>query len=310
MALIPPFFLDCVVAIGILANDEKQWVASGFLYADFVRKIDEQNNEWRIYLVTNRHVFEGQPLVQVRFNPQEAKPAQEYPVPLTNPDDSPAWVSHPDPEVDVAVVQINANLLDEHRIQFAAFRSDLHVADIAKANELGLTEGDGVFALGFPLGLVGGERNYVIVRAGVIARIRDALSRSTKEFLADIPIFPGNSGGPVVTRPEMSSIQGTKSQRAAYLVGMVKAYVPYQEVAISQQTKRPRIVFEENSGLAAVIPVDFIKETIEHHLINRCISICTSRQRWQHTGCQEAERRRGQDRLTFGLRAESKTEPP
>jgi hypothetical protein len=27
--------------------------------------------------------------------------------------------------------------------------------------------------------------------------------------------------------------------------------------------------------------------------INRCISICTSRQLWQHTGCQEVERRRG-----------------
>ena len=27
--------------------------------------------------------------------------------------------------------------------------------------------------------------------------------------------------------------------------------------------------------------------------INRCISICTKRQLWQHTGCQEAERRRG-----------------
>ncbi len=43
--------------------------------------------------------------------------------------------------------------------------------------------------------------------------------------------------------------------------------------------------------------------------INHCISICTRRQLWQHTGCQEAERRRGQDQSTFESRAESRIEP-
>ena len=33
--------------------------------------------------------------------------------------------------------------------------------------------------------------------------------------------------------------------------------------AVSDQTKRPRIIFEENSGLATVVPVDFIVETVE-----------------------------------------------
>jgi len=34
-------------------------------------------------------------------------------------------------------------------------------------------------------------------------------------------------------------------------------------MAISQQTKRPRIIFEENSGLTAVEPVDHILKTVE-----------------------------------------------
>jgi hypothetical protein len=37
---------------------------------------------------------------------------------------------------------------------------------------------------------------------------------------------------------------------------VVSGYVPYQDVAISVQTNRPRVIFEENSGMAAVIPID------------------------------------------------------
>jgi hypothetical protein len=46
----------------------------------------------------------------------------------------------------------------------------------------------------------------------------------------------------------------------------VQSYVPYQDLAVSLQTKRPRVVFEENSGLAAVHPVDLIEETIQIYL--------------------------------------------
>ena len=154
----------------------------------------------------------------------------------------------------------SANLLREHRIKFSWFNSDDHAVTCAAAKELGITEGDGVFVLGFPMGLVGGDRNFVIVRQGTIARIRDTLAGGSKECLVDVSVFPGNSGGPVVTRPELAAIQGTKPLLASHLLGMVKAYIPYRDVAISTQTKRPRIIFEENSGLTAVIPVDFIRE--------------------------------------------------
>lgn len=112
------------------------------------------------------------------------------------------------------------------------------------------------------MGLIGGQRNYVIVRQGTIARIRDYLAGTSTEFLVDATIFPGNSGGPVITRPELTSIQGTKNIQSAYLVGVVQGYLPYDDVAISTQTKRPRVIFEENSGLASVVPMDYVKEVV------------------------------------------------
>ena len=49
----------------------------------------------------------------------------------------------------------------------------------------------------------------------------------------------------------------------AALIGIVKSYIPFQDVAISQLTQRPRVVFEENSGLANVETVDKIIDTIQ-----------------------------------------------
>jgi S1-C subfamily serine protease len=112
----------------------------------------------------------------------------------------------------------------------------------------GFSEGDSVFAMGFPMGLVGDERNTVIVRGGVLARIRDAIAKPRLPFMIDTTVFPGNSGGPVVSKPEMMAIQGTQSHRNAHLIGIVASYVPYIDVAISQQTKRPRVTFAKTQA--------------------------------------------------------------
>lgn len=257
MALIPPFFLDCVVAIGFVTADEVRYAATGFLVGHLTQNAPEvQDRKYRLYLVTNRHVFKGRNVAKLRFNPSGNLPAKVYDLPLIDADGKPQWHGYPDEGVDVAVQSINAELLQKDGIQFSFFASDLHILPFTKAGDEGLSEGDSVFVLGFPLGQVGVERNYVIVRQGAIARVRDALAGSSQEFLLDASIFPGNSGGPVVTRPEAIAIEGTKSLSKAWLVGVVSGYVPYQDVAISVQTNRPRVMFEENSGMATVIPID------------------------------------------------------
>jgi S1-C subfamily serine protease len=173
-------------------------------------------------------------------------------------------VSHPDPSVDVSVIPINGEYLRSEHLKSAFFANDKHVADRAKMTEIGTSIGDGLYVLGFPMGISGTIlRNYVIARRGSIARISDVLDSSTKTFLIDAFVFPGNSGGPVVSAVSVVAIGGTKAQSTAYLIGIVKGYVPYDDVAVSQQTGRPRLLSEENSGLAEVIPVDYINETID-----------------------------------------------
>ena len=266
MALIPRFYLDCVVAIGVPAEEEQiSWIASGFLYGDFLKTVKEKNL-YLVFLVTNRHVFDGRKQIILRFNPSSGEQAREYPLNLVDESSQKLlWTPHPNPQIDIAVTVPNVKFLRKEKIQFSYFRSDQHIAALDKIAELGITEGDFVYVLGFPMGLIGPERNYVIVRSGNIARIQDAVDHRSNEFLIDASIFPGNSGGPVVTKPEVVAITGTKAVSSGYLVGVIQSYVPYRDVAVSSQTHQPRIVFEENSGLTAVIPIDFVIEAIKAH---------------------------------------------
>ena len=65
------------------------------------------------------------------------------------------------------------------------------------------------------------------------------------------------------TQPDGVAIIDTKANNKCVLIGMVSSYLPYTEVAISTQTGRPRMIFEENSGLGIVIPMEQIMQTIE-----------------------------------------------
>ncbi len=264
MALLPPMYLNTVVALGCPGdNQEIKYSATGFLYAYPTGEVDEEGEKtfWT-FLVTNRHVFETifqhSEILSSRFNKLDATGSSAYSVSRKNAN----WTAHPDPECDVAVLGINPDQLMADNIEHTFFYDD-RALTCEQAATLGVSEGDGVFILGFPLGQAGDERNYVIARQGIIGRAQHWLRGNASTFLIDASIFPGNSGGPVLLKPEAVAIRGTKANDKCALIGMVSSYLPYQEVAVSQQTGRPRMIFEENSGLATVVPCDAINEAIQ-----------------------------------------------
>lgn len=253
-----------MAAIGVPSDAGNRWVASGFFYGKSIKTENQQL--WRTYLVTNRHVLEKLTHVLIRLNPKAGNPAKEFNVPLTDLAGQRVIFNHPDSKVDVAVVPINLNAPELQNLEINYFVEDTHTLTRNQAKQQGLAEGDLVYVLGFPLELVGGARNYVVVRQGNIARIRDALDGVSDDFLIDAAVYPGNSGGPVVTKPEIVAITGTNAISTSYLIGIVRAYIPYTDVAVSPQTGRTRITFEENSGLASVVLVDKVNEAVQVHL--------------------------------------------
>lgn len=256
MSLIPPQFLDAVVAIGITSGKDRDWIGTGFFYG-----IPAGGNQYTVFLITNRHVLDGLRLAWIRLNSQADNSTKEYRLDVLFKNGRPMWVGHPDPDVDIAALWINAGFLQRDRRRFSFFMEDQNVLDGITLQKSSIAEGDGVFLLGYPMGLVGAN-HYVICRSGSIARIKDVKEGTGRKILLDGMVFPGNSGGPVVLRPTMHAIAGTKAHKSADLLGIVTSYVPYKDVAYSAQTKRPKVIFEENSGLSVIHPSQLIIETV------------------------------------------------
>jgi len=277
MALIPPDFLNSVTSIEIEKKKEdgkveKIPIATGFLFGKNTGKKDVENNAlYSIFLITNRHVFEDAKTkifrkeVFLRFNIGENQGAKSYKVTLLNEKNQPLWIRHEDENVDIAIFPINGQKLKEEGIRFFFFAEDLHTFLSSQFKEIGISTGDGIFVLGFPLGIRGETRNFVIVRQGIIARADEEVLKK-HFFFIDAQIYPGGSGGPVILKPELVSITGTKNVGRAGLIGIISKGITYPEVAISEQTGRPRIVFEEQTGLVEVVPVDSVIEAIDTFL--------------------------------------------
>lgn len=264
MALLPPFYLDSVVALGVGHDATKRrWIGTGFIFGNLVAGGGTPDKKkYNLWLVTNKHVLASLTEVYVKLNSAADPNSKDFRVPLVSRNGKRLWVGHPGDDTDVAAIWLNAGFLAQEQLRFSPILSDAHTCTKEKMKTGILNEGDRVFVLGFPMGLVAAERQYVICRSEIIARIRDYLDDRTTDFLVDAPVFPGNSGGPVVLCPSALSIQGTKAPERADLIGIVKSYVPYLDVAVSAQTQRPRITFEENSGLTAVEPMDAITQTV------------------------------------------------
>jgi len=258
MALLPPKALDIVVAIGSkVDDDETQWIGTGFIYGF---RDAESGGEVYPFLVTNAHVLADDDIIVIKMNRADALPANEYAVNLEGNRDR--ITVHPD-GLDVAALPMPAEFWNVDQVSTSAvFEADSLTPE--KAGEIGVSEGDGVFAIGFPLGLVGYEDQlFPIVKQGCIARIRDWLSGRTRHILIDANIFPGNSGGPIFLRPSVIAIGGRRANPTPYLIGMASGYIPYEDTAASLQTGRERVIFEENSGIVEVVPSDAIMETVQ-----------------------------------------------
>lgn len=272
MSLIPPHYLNTVLSIEIenkQPNGEikKRSIATGFLVGKEIGENSEKEKMFRLFVVTNRHVFQDQKTKQFlkevlfRFNTLDNK-SHYFKTALLKEDSSPLWHMHEDEKVDLAILPINAGAIQEAKINFHFFQGqDLFYAkDFEDKN---ISTGDGLFVLGFPMSISGKLRNFVIVRQGIIARVDEEVLED-RYFYIDASAYPGNSGGPVIHKPEIVAITGTKSNSSAGLIGVISSGETYSDVAISQQTGEPRVIFAEQTGLVRVVPIELIFEIIDN----------------------------------------------
>lgn len=265
MSRLPPNFLKAIVALGSSQNPEGEvfWTATGFFYGYIP---PGETDKGYPYLVTNRHVLDGVETLYLRLNPTlEDCRARIFACPLLDKRGKPLWFGHPKASIDLAVLPFDFGLLSlKEGVTGLILNSQLNAYHLKQLKDR-VWEGDDVFILGFPLGTVGAFRNAPVVRRGCIAQIQELYSGHSPSFLVDAEVFPGNSGGPVILAPETVTPCDSPPRKPA-LVGVAFAYLAYQDLATSDQTGHPRVIFEENTGLTEVYPVDRVDETIRAHL--------------------------------------------
>lgn len=259
MAIIPEFYNKAVVAIGVQGPDSVNWCGTGFL----VYRVVNEAKDLVPILVTNKHVLDSKQEVIVRLRQKDSDAVIDERVPLYK-DGSPLYKVHPDSNIDIAVVLLDGNYIMEKQIEFSGFNIDAeHSMSTSELKASGVEEGSLVYMLGFTMGLVNMASTDPICRLGCIARMSPAQLLETKNILIDIQNFPGNSGSPIISRPEHMSIEGTPYLDKSVLVGIVHSYIPYKERLMNIQTKKIVEERSENSGLAYVHPVEYIREVVD-----------------------------------------------
>jgi len=164
------------------------------------------------------------------------------------------WIFHENAEVDVAIIPFG---LDPQKDNVKVVPDNLFLLSDR------IFELYDVFFLSYQPGIEPQKKISPVIRGGIISIIND-----DKSFYIDAFAFPGNSGGPVFLKPSLirfdrKGISIGGDPLGGKFVGIVGEYIPYQEIAISTQTGRPRVMFEENTGLSKVWSVEFIREIFD-----------------------------------------------
>lgn len=260
MAIIPKIYLNSVVSIGVRDNGKQiHWIGTGF----FVCRDSTEKGKVLPMLVSNKHVFKDKDTVIIRMQKEGSDELEEVDFPLLNDDRSPRYFLHDMEDVDIAVLCINAQYIHDKKLAFPYIHIDKNAMSSSELRENGAEEGSIVYMLGFPMSLVNVSSNLPLSRMGCISRMSETQIKEQHNMLVDIQNFPGNSGSPIITRPEFVSVGGSPSLTKCVLVGIVHSYIPYREQLINNQTKEVVEIRSENSGIALVHPVEYIREIID-----------------------------------------------
>jgi hypothetical protein len=255
---------ESAVAFGVGADptDDStiKWVATGFAVARPTGMPAEDPGmiDVRITLVTNRHVVDHEMDLILHLNPRGSSKPARLALKSYRADDDPVWVGHPDPTVDVAVTGAVQGWLNKAELDPLSSIPWPIALDLQEMRQQRVTEGDAVFLIGYPRGIVpSGEVHHPVVRRGGIARIQDTYQQGGRDFLIDAPAFPGNSGGPVILAPRFHQVdpKADPVNPGTALLGIIS----------SGQKYPGKDGVDHFMGLNKVFTVDAIAEAIDEH---------------------------------------------
>lgn len=258
----PQNMLDAVVSIGIENTEKKPfWIGTGFI----VSRVNSANpKQIFFYLITNKHVVENQTKIIIRLNKMSEELYDDCKILLIDDNKKKLYSEHPNESTDVIACLIDPITLFNDKTVWQAFDLDKQALTLEQMKKEGLQEGSLVYSLGFPMGIVDIIKTPIF-RLGCISRFRDAYFKRNyyPKYYVDAQTFPGNSGGPIINRQEITISDGKPKILSSYLIGILSEYIQYRDELYSSQDGEVRMILKENSGITVVHPADRIKEVVE-----------------------------------------------
>lgn len=168
------------------------------------------------------------------------------------------WVFHENKEVDIAMIAFPTSVQDDN------FKT---IPDYLFVSSDQFYEIFDIFFLSYQPGIEIQGNISPIIRSGTVSLMND-----DKTFYVDAAAFPGNSGSPVFLNPSSMTYDkiGLSSVPGGF-IGIIGQYISYKETAVSLQTRRVRVIFEENTGLSRVWSVSFLQDVINSESFKRSI---------------------------------------
>jgi hypothetical protein len=247
----------------------------GFAEADgtcfFVFYEDKRGGEnfGFMYLVTNRHMAKPGAedaknysvlMTNVRLNLRNSVQSEETTLPIGS---QLHWYFPADESVDLAVLPV---LPDQNRYDYMPLPASIFATNDVVESQ-GVAEGDHVLFTGYFYQLPGTKKFQPIVREGILAMLPDEKLETTLRepghlYLADVHVFGGNSGSPLMVA--LGGFRNGGVYAGGYkLLGVISGY--YHEDSDFKLTVATTLHgrLEQNSGIAMVVPADELKALLD-----------------------------------------------
>ncbi|WP_158691044.1 trypsin-like peptidase domain-containing protein [Streptomyces sp. 351MFTsu5.1] len=236
-------------------------VGTGFLLH---KKVNDSSSI--LFIVTNKHVLADAQLLTLGFiargDDGEPKLGQREDVTIGNP--GIAWVGHPDPEVDVAVLSIGEII---EQLGQKIFYRTMPMSQMP-------VDGDGLFIdaieeitfIGYPNGQQDPAHLTPIVRRGITATPLELPFSGKPSFLVDGSVFGGSSGSPVFLLNEGFYRSGPTSVAPGnrlVLVGVIAATMQRSTLLPLVVGHGPHVKLAQELNLGVAYNWHAIEQTIQ-----------------------------------------------
>lgn len=225
------------------------------------------------FVVTNRHLVEGVRSGGLVFTQKKrGQPALGERFQVNINDFSHAWFTHPDPEVDIAIIPLRPleQAARDQGVELYYHAIDSYLAPDASVLRA-LDALEQVVFVGYPSGVWDQVNLMPIMRRGTTATPLALNFEGRKEFLIDAAVYPGSSGSPVfVYQPD--TLRPSQSGGKKFLFVGVVAAVFFREEASHlvsvpvPANNQPMVMGSEMIDLGLVIKSDAVIEAINAYL--------------------------------------------